>query len=81
MLRAGAVYIGGAIGMEMIGSFAVRSSLIRLHSPWYGAITGLEETLELLGIILLIDALLRELLDQHDSVELSFHLSNDFEAD
>ena len=50
LLRSGAVYIAGAIGMEMIGSFAVRSNLIRLHSPWYGAITGLEEALELLGI-------------------------------
>ncbi|AII48362.1 membrane protein [Synechococcus sp. KORDI-52] len=74
LLQSGAVYIGGAIGMEMIGSFAVRSSLIRLHSPWYGAITGLEETLELFGIILLIDALLRELLDQNGSVALTFRL-------
>ena len=75
LLQAGAVYIGGAIGMEMIGSFAVRSSLIRLHSPWYGAITGLEEALELFGIILLIDALLRELLDQRNSIELTLRLS------
>ena len=80
LLRSGAVYIGGAIGMEMIGSFAVRSSLIRLHSPWYGAITGLEEALELLGIILLIDALLRELLHQHHSVDLTFHLDTDSDA-
>ena len=77
LLQAGAVYIGGAIGMEMIGSFAVRSSLIRLHSPWYGAITGLEEALELFGIILLIDALLRELLDQRNSIELTLRLSTD----
>ena len=75
LLRAGAVYVGGAIGMEMIGSFAVRSSLIRLHSPWYGAITGLEETLELLGTILLIDALIRELLHQQNSVDFIFRLS------
>ena len=77
LLRSGAVYVGGAIGMEMIGSFAVRSSLIRLHSPWYGAITGLEEALELLGIILLIDALMRELLDQQDSVDLTLRLGID----
>ena len=77
LLQAGTVYIGGAIGMEMIGSFAVRSSLIRLHSPWYGVITGLEEALELLGIILLIDALLRELLDQRNSIELTLRLSTD----
>ena len=74
LLRSGAVYVGGAIGMEMIGSFAVRSRLIRLHSAWYGAITGLEEALELLGIILLIDALLRALLDQHNSIDLTLRL-------
>ena len=77
LMRSGAVYIGGAIGMEMIGSFAVRSSLIRLHSPWYGAITGLEEALELLGIILLINALMKELLRQNGSVDLTFHLIGD----
>ena len=77
LLQAGAVYIGGAIGMEVIGSFAVRSSLIRLHSPWYGAITGLEEALELLGVILLIDALLRVLLDQRNSIYLTFRLGTD----
>ena len=75
LLRSGAVYVGGAIGMEMIGSFAVRSSLIRLHSPWYGAITGLEETLELVGIILLMDALMRALLVQQDSVDITLRLT------
>ena len=75
LLRSGAVYVGGAIGMEIIGSFAVRSSLIRLHSPWYGAITGLEETLELVGIILLIDALMRALLVQQDSVDITLRLT------
>ena len=75
LLRSGAVYVGGAIGMEMIGSFAVRSSLIRLHSPWYGAITGLEETLELVGIILLIDALMQALLVQQDSVDITLRLT------
>ena len=58
------MYIIGAIGMEMIGSYAVRSSLIRLHSPWYGAITGLEESLELFGLILLIKALMSELIER-----------------
>ncbi len=75
LLRSGAVYVGGAIGMEMIGSFAVRSSLIRLHSPWYGAITGLEEALELVGIILLIHALMRALLAQQDSVDITLRLT------
>jgi hypothetical protein len=66
-LQAGAVYIGGTIGMEMVGSFAVRSELIRLHSFWYGAITGLEETLELLGLILFIHALMQELIRREAS--------------
>ena len=77
LLRAGSVYIGGAIGMEMVGSFAVRSSLIRLHSPWYGAITGIEESLELFGIILLIDALMRELLHQCESADVLIRLNKD----
>ncbi len=77
LLRSGAVYVSGAIGMEMVGSFAVRSSLIRLHSPWYGTITGLEESLELLGIILLIDGLMRALLDQQGSVDITLRLSAD----
>ena len=75
LLRSGAVYVGGAIGMEMIGSFAVRSSLIRLHSPWYGGITGLEEALELIGIILLIHALMLALLAQQDSVDITLRLT------
>ena len=80
LLRSGAVYISGVLGMEMIGSFAVRSSLIRLHSPWYGAITGLEETLELLGIILLIDALLRALLNQRNCIDLTWRLGPDSDS-
>ena len=61
-LRAGSIYLTGAIGMEMVGSFAVRSGLIRLHSFWYGAITGIEESLELFGLILFLYALMQELL-------------------
>ena len=61
-LRAGSIYLTGAIGMEMVGSFAVRSGLIRLHSFWYGAITGIEESLELFGLILFLHALMQELL-------------------
>ncbi|QNI90742.1 putative membrane protein [Synechococcus sp. BOUM118] len=63
-LCAGGVYITGAIGMEMVGSFAVRSGVIRLHSFWYGAITGIEESLEIMGLILFIHALMRQLIKQ-----------------
>ena len=63
-LCAGGVYISGTIGMEMVGSFAVRSGIIRLHSFWYGVITGIEESLEILGLILFLHALMRELIKQ-----------------
>ena len=63
-LCAGSVYITGAIGMEMVGSFAVRSGVIRLHSFWYGAITGIEESLEIIGLILFIHALMLQLIKQ-----------------
>ena len=61
-LRSGGVYVLGTLGMEMVGSFAVRSGSIRLHSVWYGAITGVEESLEILGLILFLQALMQELL-------------------
>ena len=61
-LRAGSIYMLGSLGMEMVGSFAVRSGSIRLHSIWYGAITGIEESLEILGLILFLQALMQELL-------------------
>ena len=60
-LRSGGIYVAGAIGLEMVGSFAVRTGLIRLHSFWYGTITGLEESLEILGVTLFLHALMQEL--------------------
>ena len=64
IMQSGLVYVLGAIGMEMVGSFAVRSGLIRLHSFQYGVITGVEELLELSGLILLINALGQELINR-----------------
>ena len=65
LVRSGLVYVLGAIGMEMVGSFAVRSELIRLHSLQYGIITGIEELLELIGLILLINTLGHELIKRN----------------
>ena len=76
-LCAGGVYITGAIGMEMVGSFAVRSGLIRLHSFWYGAITGIEETLEITGIIIFLHTLMRELLQKNGKQTWILKLSAD----
>ena len=76
-LCAGGVYISGAIGMEMVGSFAVRSGLIRLHSFWYGSITGIEESLEMSGLILFLHALMRELVKQSGKQTWVLKLSAD----
>ena len=76
-LKAGSIYLTGAIGMEMVGSFAVRSGLIRLHSLWYGAITGLEESLELVGLILFLYALMQELLQQNGEQTWILRLQTD----
>ena len=76
-LRAGSVYLTGAIGMEMVGSFAVRSGLIRLHSFWYGAITGIEESLEIVGLILFLHSLMQELIIRNGEQTWVLHLKND----
>ena len=76
-LCAGGVYISGAIGMEMVGSFAVRSGLIRLHSFWYGSITGIEESFEISGLILFLHALMRELVKQSGKQTWVLKLSAD----
>ena len=63
--------------MEMVGSFAVRSGLIRLHSFWYGAITGLEESLELVGLVLFLYALMQELLQRNGEQTWILRLQTD----
>lgn len=55
-LGAAVLYVGGAIGLEMVGgSHASRHGIDNLH---YGLLATLEETLELSGITLFIYALL-----------------------
>ena len=76
-LRSGSVYVLGSLGMEMVGSFAVRTGLIRLHSIWYGAITGIEESLEMLGLILFVQALMQELLLRSGEQTWIVHLKSD----
>jgi hypothetical protein len=55
-ILAGAFYIGGAIGVEMLGAnYAEKHGLVNLT---YATFTIVEETCEMLGIILFIRALL-----------------------
>lgn len=67
------VFVSGAIGMEVVASFLVRTHLISMHSFYYGFIAGVEEYLEMLGVIFFLRSLTRLLLSYcgRVSVELS----------
>ena len=69
-LQSAGIFLSGAIGMEMVGSYLVRTGIIRLHSFWYGSITGLEELLELLGLIIFLTALANHLIKKNGAIYL-----------
>lgn len=56
MLLAGATYVGGAIGMEMVGAHF--ASTIGTSSVAYALSAVVEETMEMLGVVVFIHALL-----------------------
>lgn len=69
-LMAATFYIGGAIGVELIGS-----SHAELHGyeNWmYALIATLEESLEMAGLIVFIWALLKHPADNHKEVRFRF---------
>ena len=69
-ILAGAFYIGGAIGVEMLGAnYAEKHGLVNLN---YAFFTIVEETFEMVGIILFIRALLIYM--QHRFKTISFDL-------
>ncbi|WP_019507541.1 hypothetical protein [Pleurocapsa sp. PCC 7319] len=53
---AGTIYVGGAIGMEMIGGY--HSEAYGEENPMYALITTIEESLEMFGIVVFVYALL-----------------------
>lgn len=67
---AGALYIGGAIGVEMIGAY-----YFELYGPrnfTYTMIATIEESLEMAGVIVFISSLLDYIADVHEEVRLQF---------
>ena len=52
LVAAAALYIGGALGVELIGGAVAESQ--GFDSPWYVLVMTIEESLELLGIATLI---------------------------
>ena len=69
-LQSAGIFLSGAVGMEIVGSYLVRTGIIRLHSIWYGSITGLEELLELIGLIIFLTALANYLIKKNGTIYL-----------
>lgn len=69
-LLAAAIYIGGAIGIEMLGGNY--HYINQGNNLTYGLITTLEESFEIIGIIIFINALLRYIETNIINVNLIF---------
>jgi hypothetical protein len=70
ILAAAALYIGGAIGMELIGGNYAESN--NTQNLTYSMITAIEEGLEMTGLIVFIWALLKHCADNHKEINIQF---------
>lgn len=68
-LLAGAIYIGGALGMEMIDG--LYASLYGEKNLTYAFLTTIEETLEMLGIVVFLHTLLTYLKRYVTTIQIS----------
>lgn len=68
VLASGFIYVLGALGMEIIGSYLVRVETIRLHGVSYGLICTVEETLEICGLIIFIHALMLYIFNYQEQI-------------
>ena len=67
---AAALFVGGAIGMELIGAkYAEAHGVFNLP---YSMLTTVEESMELAGLIVFIYALLRHIADNYKQVNFDF---------
>lgn len=73
LFLAGFLYVGGALGIEMLGG-AYASAYGELNLT-YGLITTLEESLELFGIIVLINTVLKELVSNQGIARLELEIT------
>jgi len=62
------IYLGGALGMEMVGS--VYASQFGIKNLPYNTLTTIEETLEMLGLVLTIYTFLDYLKKNYGSIDL-----------
>ncbi|MEQ1655857.1 MAG: hypothetical protein ABL960_09185 [Nitrospira sp.] len=68
---AGSLYLGGAIGIEMLGGR--QNELHGWENLTYQLFAHLEESLEMAGIILFIHTLLRYLVERYPDIRLLTH--------
>ena len=76
-LISGIIYVTGAIGVEACNSWLVMTGEISRQGFWYEAIAGIEEFLEMTGIIIFIYALLMELMQRQKTLSFKFSIFND----
>lgn len=69
-ILAGAIYVGGAIGMESIGGYIADTP--GLHPAAYSVAATIEELLEMLGVIIFIYALLSYIKSQLCDLSITY---------
>ena len=75
-LVSGGVYVTGAIAIEALNSWLVRTSQISRSGFYYEAISGFEELFEMLGVIIFLYAVLVELQSRSGRLIYVFSLKN-----
>lgn len=75
-MLSGVIYVGGAIGVEMIGGY--HSQIYGENNFAYGMITTIEESLEMVGILVFIYSLLFYLQNYLAKIDLSISFKNKF---
>ena len=73
-ILSGVIYVGGAIGVEMIGGY--HSEMYGENNFAYGIITTVEESLEMMGILVFIYSLLFYLQNYLEKINLSISFKN-----
>ena len=75
-LASGVIYVAGAIGMEVLNSWLVMTGEISRQGFWYEAISGIEEFLEMTGIIFFIYGLLLTLMKRQKKLSFQFSIAS-----
>ena len=72
---AGGIYVSGAIVIEGLNSWLVRTSQISRSGFYYEVISGFEELFEMLGVIIFLYAILLELQSRSGRLRYIFSIS------